>query len=247
MKGVILAGGNGSRLNPFTRIVNKHLLPVGPYPMIYWPILKLRDAGINDILIITNQSQLSTFIKLLGHGEELHVKLHYRVQKNVGGGISDALKCAKSYINQEKFIVLLGDNIFEDSLTSYIDAYKKQHNGARVILKEVNDPARYGVPILDKDQNKIMSIIEKPCNPPTSYCVTGIYMYNHEVFQLIESIQPSNRDELEITDVNNLFIKKNLLEYDILNGWWIDAGTHESLYRANQYVYTKENKEVANE
>ncbi|WP_374722732.1 sugar phosphate nucleotidyltransferase [Peribacillus tepidiphilus] len=243
MKGVILAGGTGARLKPFTRILNKHLLPVGPYPMVYWPIIRLRDAGIKDILIITNKNHLSPFIELLGQGEELNVKLDYKIQKKEGGGIADALMSAKSFIGQEKFVVLLGDNVFEDSITPYIKEFQKQDKGARVLLKEVEDPTRYGVPQLDTTNKKITSIIEKPSNPPSSYCVTGIYMYDQEVFQYIETILPSNRNELEITDVNNLYIKNNQLEYDILQGFWIDAGTHESLYKAIQFMNEKPIKE----
>ncbi|QGQ44732.1 sugar phosphate nucleotidyltransferase [Metabacillus sediminilitoris] len=246
MKGVILAGGTGSRLKPFTQVLNKHLLPVGPYPMIYWPIIRLRDAGINEILIITNNNHLNSFVELLGQGEELNVKLHYIIQRNEGSGIADALMCAKSFINKEKFVVLLGDNIFEDSLTPYVQAFQKQEKGARVLLKKVNDPTRYGVPQLDRTKKRIMSIIEKPSIPPSSFCVTGIYMYDHEVFQLIGAIRPSKRNELEITDVNNLYIQKNQLHYDILQGWWIDAGTHESLYRAIKYVYEDPIKEGDN-
>jgi glucose-1-phosphate thymidylyltransferase len=247
MKGVILAGGSGSRLKPFTKYLNKHLLPVGRYPMIYWPILKLRDAGINEILIITNQHHLRSFIELLGLGEELDVKLHYKLQKNQGGGIADALMNAKDFINRDRFVVLLGDNIFEDSLTPYVQSFQQQDIGARVLLKEVKNPHRYGVPRLDITNNKIISIIEKPSHPPSSYCVTGIYMYDQTVFQLIEDIKPSNRNELEITDVNNLYIKNNQLQYDILHGWWIDAGTHDSLYEANQLVYEKQARGMRSE
>ncbi|MDM5225435.1 sugar phosphate nucleotidyltransferase [Cytobacillus sp. NJ13] len=236
MKGVILAGGTGSRLRPFTQIINKHLLPVGPYPMIYWPIFKLRDAGIYEIIIITNKNDLNSFLKILGDGKELDIKLSYEIQKNKGGGIADSLMCAKDFIENEKFITILGDNIFEESLTPYIQAFQKQDKGARVLLKEVKDLSRYGVPHLDDNMKRIKSIIEKPANPPSSFCVTGIYMYDKKVFQLIDAINPSNRNELEITDVNNLYAKKNELQYDILKGWWIDAGTHVSLYKAFQYV-----------
>ncbi|MCS0673882.1 sugar phosphate nucleotidyltransferase [Cytobacillus firmus] len=246
MKGIILAGGTGSRLKPFTQIINKHLLPVGPYPMVYWSIFKLKDAGIKEILIITNHHHLDSFKELLGNGEELNVKLHYKIQTNNGGGIADALLCAKSFINSGKFVVLLGDNVFEDSLIDSIEAFQQQAKGARVLLKEVKDPSRYGVPQLDIENKAILSIIEKPINPPSSYCVTGIYMYDQEVFNYIEDIHPSSRNELEITDVNNLYIKKNLLKYDILQGWWIDAGTHESLYKAFQYVNQKSFKEGFN-
>lgn len=243
MKAVILAGGRGARLKPFTKVINKHLLPVGPYPMIYWPIRRLKDAGIDEILIITNKQHINSFIEVLGNGEALNVKLDYRVQENEGGGIADALMSAKSYIDQEKFVVILGDNIFEDSLIPYIQVFKEQKKGAIVLLKEMKDPTRYGVPQLDLVNQKIISIIEKPVNPPSSYCVTGIYLYDQEVFELIEGINPSDRNELEITDVNNLYIKKNLLEYDILRGWWIDAGTHESLYKAYQYGYEQSIRE----
>ena len=242
MKGVILAGGTGSRLKPFTKFLNKHLLPVGPYPMIYWSIMKLRDAGINEILIITNKHHLSSFIELLGLGEELQVNIQYRVQNNVGGGIADALINAKDFINFEKFVVILGDNIFKDSLFSFVQAFQRQEYGARVLLKEEKDLTRFGVPQLDETKTRIQAIIEKPSSPPSIYCVTGIYMYDPQVFDMIESIHLSNRNELEITDVNNLYINESQLQYDILQGWWIDAGTHESLYQANQCVYETYNE-----
>ncbi|MFJ7928491.1 sugar phosphate nucleotidyltransferase [Peribacillus sp. NPDC096448] len=245
MKGVILAGGTGSRLEPLTKFLNKHLLPVGPYPMIYWSILKLKEAGINEILIVTNKKHLSSFIELLGLGEDLHVNIQFKIQSNEGAGIADALMLAKNFINKEKFIVLLGDNIFEDSLSPFVQSFQKQKKGARLLLKEVEDLARYGVPHLDKTNQKIKSIIEKPSNPPSSYCVTGIYMFDQKVFEYIETIHPSQRNELEITDVNNLYIQDDQLQYDILQGWWVDAGTHDSLYQANQYVHEKIKKEGA--
>ncbi|MBD1378995.1 sugar phosphate nucleotidyltransferase [Metabacillus arenae] len=243
MKGVILAGGSGTRLKPLTILFNKHLLPVGPFPMIYWSIIKLRDAGISEILIITNKNHLSSFIGLLGMGEELNVNLQYKVQKNEGGGIADALLGAKPFINEEKFIVLLGDNLFEDSLISFVERFQKQEAGARLLLKEVEDPERYGVPCLDVNKNQIKFIVEKPSQPPSAFCVTGIYMYDQQVFEYIDAIHPSDRNELEITDVNNLYIKNDNLQYDILKGWWIDAGTHQSLYRANQMIFEKNKEE----
>lgn len=243
MKGVILAGGTGSRLEPLTKFLNKHLLPVGPYPMIYWSILKLKEAGINEILIVTNKNHLSSFIELLGLGEDLHVNIQFKIQGNEGGGIADALISAKNFINKEKFVVLLGDNIFEDSLSPFVQSFQKQKKGAMLLLKEVEDLTRYGVPYLDKTNQKIKSIIEKPSNPPSSYCVTGIYMFDQKVFEYIETIHPSHRNELEITDVNNLYIQDGQLQYDILQGWWVDAGTHDSLYQANQYVHEKIKKE----
>lgn len=243
MKGVILAGGTGSRLKPLTEYQNKHLLPVGPYPMIYWPILKLKEVGMNEILIITNKHHLSSFIQLLGNGEEFNISIQYKIQKNVGGGIADALMDAENFVSKDKFIVVLGDNIFKDSLTQYVDSFQKQQTGARVFLKEVKDPARYGVPQIDKIKKRILSILEKPSNPPSNYCVTGIYMYDQTVFEFINEINPSYRKELEITDVNNLYIQNDQLEYDILQGWWIDAGTHESLFIANKLVYENSFKE----
>jgi glucose-1-phosphate thymidylyltransferase len=237
MKGVILAGGTGTRLKPLTQFLNKHLLPVGPFPMIYWPILKLREAGIKDILIITNPNDLNHFVELLGLGEQFGVNLHYKVQTNQGGGIADALMLASEFIREEKFITLLGDNIFEDSLTPYVENFKNQANGARVLLKEVSDPTRYGVPKFDDTKKNIITIIEKPSHPPSSYCVIGIYMYHQKVFEYIEQIKPSNRNELEITDVNNIFIQNSQIQFDIMRGWWVDAGTPESLFKANQYIF----------
>ncbi|MCM3676440.1 MULTISPECIES: sugar phosphate nucleotidyltransferase [Peribacillus] len=245
MKGVILAGGTGSRLEPLTKFLNKHLLPVGPYPMIYWSILKLKEAGINEILIVTNKNHLSSFIELLGLGEDLHVNIQFKIQGNEGAGIADALMSAKKFINNEKFVVLLGDNIFEDSLSPFVHSFQKQKKGAMLLLKEVEDLTRYGVPHLDKTNQKIKSIIEKPSNPPSSYCVTGIYLFDQKVFEYIETIHYSHRNELEITDVNNLYIQDDHLQYDILQGWWVDAGTHDSLYQANQYVHEKIKKEGA--
>lgn len=236
MKGVILAGGTGTRLRPLTRIINKHLLPVGPYPMIFWPIKKLKEAGIQDILIITNQHDLGSFISLMGLGEELGVQLSYKIQ-NAAGGIAQALDLASAFVKNEKFVVLLGDNIFQDSLTPYIHAFENQPGGARILLKRVSDPKRFGIATLDQINNRVISIIEKPEHPTSDYCVTGIYMYGPEVFQYIQRLEPSDRGELEITDVNNFYIKNNSLQFDILKGWWIDAGTPESLHQSNQFIF----------
>ncbi|MGG3926636.1 sugar phosphate nucleotidyltransferase [Metabacillus fastidiosus] len=236
MKGVILAGGTGTRLRPVTNIVNKHLLPVGPFPMIYWSILKLKEIKIENILIITNKDHLSHFIQLLGDGKELGVNLSYRIQSSASG-IADGLLCAKTFIGTEKFVFLLADNIFEDSLESFIYKFENQKKGAKFILKEVSDPERYGVANIDRKSKKISSIIEKPKNPIFNYCVTGIYMYDHHVFDYIEEIVPSSRGELEITSVNNMYIEKSFVTYDILTGWWIDAGTHASLFTANKLIY----------
>ncbi|WP_411334733.1 sugar phosphate nucleotidyltransferase [Metabacillus indicus] len=236
MKGVILAGGTGTRLNPFTKIINKHLLPVGRYPMIYWSIKKLSDAGIKDILIVTNNKHTALFKKIFGNGEELNVSLQYEVQKKDGGGAADALLCSCSFIQSEKCVVLLGDNIFEDSLVPFVTKFKKQSSGARVLLKKVKDPERYGVAVLNQDGNQIESIHEKPKRPLSPYCVTGIYMYDPHVFTYINKLRPSDRNELEITDVNKMYLANGRLHFDILEGWWVDAGTHESLFHANQLV-----------
>lgn len=236
MKGVILAGGTGTRLMPLTRVINKHLLPVGPYPMIYWPIQKLKEANIDDILIITNQHDLGSFISLLGLGEELDVRLTYKIQQ-AAGGIAKALDIAGTFVENEKFIVLLGDNIFQDSLIPYIQSFEQQPEGARILLKRVSDPHRFGIATLDLVGNRVLSIVEKPKNPASDYCVTGIYMYGPEVFEYIKLLEPSDRGELEITDVNNFYIQMNSLQFDVLEGWWVDAGTPESLHQSSQFVF----------
>jgi glucose-1-phosphate thymidylyltransferase len=242
LKGVILAGGTGSRLKPFTNIMNKHLLPVGPFPMLYWPILKLKEAGIIEILIITNEEYLEDFIKVFGEGNELGVQLSYEIQPSAGG-ISDGLSYARKFVGTEKFLLLLGDNIFEDSLKPFVDEYKRQEKGARFLLKIVEDPERFGIANINKETKTIQSIEEKPKNPKSKHCVTGIYMYDYEVFDYIKQISPSKRGELEITDVNNMYLNKSMIKYDILQGWWIDAGTHESLFQANKLIYKKLKKD----
>ncbi|MFC0524547.1 sugar phosphate nucleotidyltransferase [Pontibacillus salicampi] len=247
MKGVILAGGTGSRLKPLTNIHNKHLLPVGRYPMIYWSIIKLKDAGIDDIIIVTNKHDLSSFIQLLGNGEEWNVKLTFMIQVKQGAGIADALLRAEPHIKGESVVVLLGDNVFEDPLDKYVHQFRKQGEGARVLLYKVDDPSRFGVPELDVKTNKIVAIHEKPKLPPSSYCVTGIYMFDDQVLSYIQQLTPSMRNELEITDVNNIYIEKGKLEFDILAGWWIDAGTHESLFKASALLYDMEQKRDVHE
>jgi glucose-1-phosphate thymidylyltransferase len=244
VKGVILAGGTGSRLSPLTKVVNKHLLPVGPYPMIYWSIFKFKDAGILDILIITNKEGLADFITLLGYGEDLGVHLTYKIQ-NAALGIADGVYLARNFVKKEKFVVLLGDNIFKDSLTTYIEAFHNQKEGAKVLLKQVPDPERYGVAVLNEKEKKISSIVEKPVKPLTNYCVTGIYMYDKKVFDFIERTVPSSRGELEITDINNAYIQLDQLSYDFLKDWWIDAGTHEALFKVNSFIYDDTNNREA--
>lgn len=231
MKGVILAGGTGTRLYPLTKIINKHLLPVGKIPMICHGIEKLRNAGIVDILLVISKQSAGLYTELLGGGKEWGVRLTYKVQEEAGG-IAQALSLAEPFMEpNEKFVVLLGDNLFEDPLTTYVQFFCKQAEGARVLLKQVHDPRRYGVPILEGD--KIIKVEEKPAEPKSDYCVTGIYMYDTAVFDKIRSIKPSDRGELEITDVNNVYASEGQLAYDVLAGWWTDAGTFQSLHQAS--------------
>ncbi|WKV08530.1 sugar phosphate nucleotidyltransferase [Thermoanaerobacterium sp. CMT5567-10] len=237
MKGVILAGGTGSRLFPLTKVTNKHLLPVGKYPMIYYPIYRLIEAGITEILIVTGKEHMGSVVNLLGSGYELGVEFTYKIQDQPGG-IAQALGLAEHFVNGDKCVVILGDNIFEDNINSFVSSFKKQEKGAKVLLKEVPDPERFGVAELKGD--KIISIEEKPKNPKSNYCVTGIYMYDSRVFDIIKTLKPSGRGELEITDVNNAYIKDGTLTYDILEGSWTDAGTFESLKRANELSYNIE-------
>ncbi|KHD85169.1 sugar phosphate nucleotidyltransferase [Heyndrickxia ginsengihumi] len=243
MKGVVLAGGTGTRLYPITKAVNKHLLPIGKYPMIYWPILKLKEAGITDILIITNAEFLPAFQKLLADGKDLDVNISYAAQQGAAG-IAAALLHAKDFVGNDRFVVILGDNIFKDSLKPFIKQFQEQPSGAKVLLKEVEDPNRFGVAVIDKGSNSILNIVEKPQQFLSNYIVTGIYMYDGRVFDFIQSIAPSNRGELEISDVNNQYIKHSKLTYNVLSSWWIDAGTHESLYLANKMIYQAFNDEM---
>lgn len=234
MKGVILAGGLGKRLYPLTKITNKHLLPVYNKPMIYYPIEALIDAGIEDIMIVTGGNFAGDFLQLLGNGREFGLKdLHYTYQEGEGG-IADALSLAEHFVEEDRCIVILGDNIFEKSIRSYVERYKRQKEGAKIIIKEVPDPQRFGVPVIQGD--KIVAIEEKPKQPKSPYSVTGIYMYDRQIWEIIHTLVPSQRNELEITDVNNAYIAKNMLTYDILDGWWTDAGTFESLVHAQQLV-----------
>ncbi|MUG68368.1 NTP transferase domain-containing protein [Paenibacillus campinasensis] len=231
MKAIILAGGTGSRLYPLTKVTNKHLLPVGKYPMIFHPVYKLRQAGLTDILIVTGKDHMGDVVNLLGSGSEMGVSFTYKVQDEAGG-IAQALYLAKQFVGDEKMVVILGDNVFEDDISSYVSNFKHQSSGAKILIKEIENPTRFGVPELQRDQ--IISIEEKPAQPKSSYAVTGIYMYDHHVFDIIQTLKPSARGELEITDVNNAYIERGELTFDVLQGWWTDAGTHPSLARANE-------------
>jgi glucose-1-phosphate thymidylyltransferase len=234
MKGVILAGGLGSRLYPLTKVTNKHLLPVFDKPMIYYPIQTLLNAGIDDILIVTGGNNAGDFLKLLGNGKEFGLKhINYTYQEGEGG-IAEALKLAEFFAAGEKICVVLGDNIIEKDIQRAVNNFQKQKEGAKILLKEVPDPQRFGVPELRGDQ--VVRIEEKPKYPKSHYAVIGIYLFDQEVFNIIKTLKPSHRGELEITDVNNRYIEKGLMTWDILEGWWTDAGTFESLLHANQLV-----------
>lgn len=231
MRGVVLAGGAGSRLRPITNVTNKHLLPVGRYPMIYHPIYALREAGISDILIVTGKEHMGDVVTLLGSGRQWGARFTYRVQDEAGG-IAQALGLAEDFVRGERVVVILGDNVFSGSLQPYVQSFQDQAAGARVLLQEVQDPSRFGVPVFEG--GRIVLIEEKPARPRSSYCVTGIYMYDSRVFEVIKTLKPSGRGEMEITDVNNHYIERGCLEWDVLSGWWTDAGTFESLTVANQ-------------
>jgi glucose-1-phosphate thymidylyltransferase len=231
MKGIVLAGGSGSRLFPLTKVTNKHLLPVGHVPMIYHPILKLLEAGITEILLVTGVEHMGHVVGLLGSGKKFNCEFSYKVQDEAGG-IAQALGLARHFALGDRMVVILGDNIFQDPITEYVANFSAQTAGARILLKEVSDPHRFGVAELEGD--RVKRIEEKPANPRGNLAVTGIYMYDSKVFELIRNLKPSNRGELEITDVNNEYIKRNELSYDVLKGWWTDAGTFESLHHANQ-------------
>jgi glucose-1-phosphate thymidylyltransferase len=241
MKGVVLAGGLGSRLFPLTKVTNKHLLPVYNEPMIYYPIKILVNAGIEEILIVTGGNNAGEFLRLLGNGSEFGLKhLNYTYQEGEGG-IAAALSLAEHFADNGKIVVVLGDNIIEKNIRKAVDTFKKQKDGARIMLKEVPDPQRFGVPVFEGD--RIVRVEEKPARPASQYAVIGIYMYDEKVFDFIKTLKPSQRGELEITDVNNFYIHDGKMEWDIIDGWWSDAGTFESLqYAGNMVAKTGANK-----
>ena len=237
MKGIVLAGGTGSRLHPLTRVTNKHLLPIYNKPMIYYPLQTLVDAGINDILIVTGGSSAGDFLRLLRNGKDFGLQqLNFAYQEGEGG-IADALRLAEYFARGEKICVILGDNIIEGCILPAKEKFEKQERGAKVLLKKVSDPARFGVPVFEQD--RIIRIEEKPKSPASSYAVIGVYFYDSTVFERIRALQPSGRQEYEITDVNNSYIQQNQLTHEIMEGWWTDAGTFESLWRANNLVREK--------
>ena len=234
MKGIVLAGGLGTRLNPLTKVTNKHLLPVYNKPMIYYPIQTLVDAGISEILIVTGGNNAGDFLRLLGNGKQFGLKhLDYTYQEGEGG-IAAALSLAEYFVDNDLVCVILGDNIYERSVRESVVEFIKGGRGAKIHLKKVENPQRFGVPVISGD--RITRIEEKPKVPKSDYAVTGLYMYDHTVFNIIRTLKPSGRGELEITDVNNAYIDKNEMTYAVVDGWWSDAGTFESLLRTNILV-----------
>jgi glucose-1-phosphate thymidylyltransferase len=233
LRGIVLAGGTGSRLMPLTKVTNKHLLPVGQKPMIFYPIEKLTAVGIEEILIVTGVEHMGDVVGLLGSGRDFGCRFTYKVQDEAGG-IAQALALAENFADNFPIAVILGDNIFQANLKTYADKFLTQQDGARILLQQVPYPQRFGVAELSGD--RIIGIEEKPENPKTNYAVTGIYFYDSAVFDIIRTLKPSARGELEITHVNQAYIAKNQLAYDIIEGWWTDAGTFESLNRANELV-----------
>lgn len=233
MKGIVLAGGTGSRLFPLTKVTNKHLLPVGRKPMIFYPIECFTKAGIDEILIVTGLEHMGDVVNLLGSGKDYGCRFTYRVQDEAGG-IAQALGLAEHFVHGDSCAVILGDNIIQDGIAADVRAFNEQKRGARILLKEVPDPHRFGVAELKGD--KVIGIEEKPKNPKSNWAVTGVYFYDSEVFKIIKTLKPSGRGELEITDVNNHYIKEGSLSYGKLKGWWSDAGTFESLARVNKLI-----------
>ncbi|MDI6447574.1 sugar phosphate nucleotidyltransferase [Sedimentisphaerales bacterium M17dextr] len=233
IRGVVLAGGTGSRLRPLTKVTNKHLLPVGQKPMIYYPIERLTGVGIEEILIVTGVEHMGDVVGLLGSGREFGCRFTYKVQDEAGG-IAQALGLAENFANGQSIAVILGDNVFQGDLRQHAGAFIKQGQGARLLLKQVPDPERFGV--AEICDGRVLGIEEKPKTPKSDYAIIGVYFYDGTVFDIIRTLKPSARGELEITDVNNAYIRKGQLGYDILEGWWTDAGTFESLARANELV-----------
>ena len=232
MKGVVLAGGLGTRLRPLTNITNKHLLPVYNQPMIYYPLQKLAEAGIREVMLVTGGYSAGDFLRLLGDGSGFGFRILNYAYQEKEGGIAEAIGLTRSFVGSDKFVVILGDNLLEDSLRPYVEAFSAQERGARILLKQVENPRDYGVAELDGD--RVVSIIEKPENPKSSFAVIGVYMYDSYAFDVIDSLKPSGRGELEVTDLNNAYLEKGLLKADVIKGWWADSGSSiDGLLSAN--------------
>lgn len=239
MKGVVLAGGLGTRLHPLTKITNKHLLPIYNKPMIYYPIQTLVEAGIKDIMIVTGGQNAGDFLRLLGNGSEFGLKDIYYTYQVGEGGIADALKLTENFSDNDKIVVILGDNFLEKGIAGAVEKFRKQDGGAKVMLKEVDNPKAFGVAEIKDD--KIVRVIEKPEDPPTNLAVIGVYLYDNTVYDIIKTLKPSGRGELEITDVNNAYIERGQMTYEVVEGWWADAGeSFESLFQANKLVAERE-------
>jgi glucose-1-phosphate thymidylyltransferase len=243
MKGVVLAGGLGTRLRPLTKITNKHLLPVFDRPMIYYPIQMLVDAGLRDIMIVTGGTSAGDFLRLIGNGNEFGLShIHYTYQEGEGG-IAEALGLAEDFCDDDKVVVVLGDNILEVGIKDIVEVFARQDRGARILLKQVEHPWEYGIACVEGD--RVVRIIEKPQDPPSDMAVVGVYMYPPDVFEIVKTLEPSARGELEITDVNNAYIERGEMEYELLDGWWLDAGEdHEALLKANITVARQRGLEI---
>lgn len=239
MKGVILCGGEGTRLMPLTKVTNKHLLPVFNKPMVYYPLQTLIDAGIKDILVVTGGESIGDFLRLLGSGKEWGVRLTYRCQDG-SGGIPVALSLAKEFVDNEKFVCILGDNIMEKSIKEDVNRFFKSKKGAEILLQRVSDPQRFG--LAEIKDNKLVATYEKPEKPVTDLAILGMYMFDSKVFDIIPKLKPSKRGELEITEVIDNYIKNNDIEYSIIDGFWVDAGTLDSLFKATIFAASKERK-----
>jgi len=233
MKGIILAGGSATRLRPLTAVTNKHLLPVGRYPMIYYPLHTLASCGIKDIMIVSGTGHAGHFLELLGSGKEFGVRLSYAIQEEAGG-IAQALGLCEDFADNEKIAVILGDNLFRDNFKSELEKFEREDRGARIFLKKVDNPRRFGVPEIEGE--KIIHIEEKPELPKSPYAVTGFYFYDNRVWDAIKTLKPSGRGELEITDVNNFYVNDDTMKFSVVESWWLDAGTFPSLHRANMTV-----------
>jgi glucose-1-phosphate thymidylyltransferase len=242
MKGVVLAGGMGTRLRPLTRVTNKHLLPVYNRPMIFYPIQTLVEGGVTEIMVVTGGNNAGDFLKLLGNGEDFGLnQMNYTYQKTEGG-IADALKLTRHFVGDDNVVVILGDNFIQGSIRKSVELFEKQTEGAKIFLKEVENPSDFGVPILDGD--RVAQIIEKPSVPPSKLAVIGIYMYDRSVFEICEHLVPSGRGELEITDVNNEYIRRGTMTYEVLEGWWADCGSFEALMRSSLLVAREEGADI---
>jgi len=240
IKGVILAGGLGTRLSPATKITNKHLIPVYDKPMVLYPLETLRQSGINEVMVVCGREYAGHFMNFLGSGKEYGVSLSYAIQDKNNGGIADALQYAQDFADEGSIAVVLGDNIFEDTFTNEINNFSE---GAMVFFKEMVDPSRFGVPVFNAKKDRIVLIEEKPAKPKSNYAQTGFYIYDKTVFEMLKKIKPSARGELEITDVNNIYLKQKKLSFSTISGFWSDAGTFESLLKASNYMAQKKKYE----